>query len=170
MCRGGLVLVITQHTSCPGNSKDILNDQDQHRYDQEKKSAVSFKLNDNNLFTSIRKLCLLAKKDQQFTRCERNSRKGRKKRKGRSKKKRRKRKNKWQKHTEGLFGEAYLLWTEVHTHFVQTNARRTGVSANGHQNLNRKISCQLNLLDRRHLSLPTLLSYHATPDRPVAAG
>ena len=90
VCRGGLVLVITQHTSCPGNSKYILNDQDQHRYDQEKKSSVSFKLNDNNLFTSIRKLCLLAKKDQQFTRCERNSRKGRKeeKKKGRRKKKR----------------------------------------------------------------------------------
>ena len=86
------------------------------------------------------------------------------------KKKTRKRKNNWQKHTEGLFGEAYLLWTEVHAHFVQTNARRTGVSANGHQNLNRKISCQLNPLDRRHLSLPALLSHHATPDHPVAAG
>ena len=50
-----------------------------------KKSSVSFKLNqnDNNIFTRIRKLCLLAKKDQQFTRCERNSRKGRRKRKGR---------------------------------------------------------------------------------------
>ena len=93
-----------------------------------------------------------------------------KKKKEEEKKKRRKRKNNWQKHTEGLFGEAYLLWTEVHAHFVQTNARRTGVSANGHQNLNRKISCQLNPLDCRHLSLPTLLSHHATPGRPVAAG